>query len=129
MQEEVVISSFEYNSLQKFKKLMPEVPVGYILSYGFVNYKKLNVDFISIDYSMLTKDLVYIIHSLDKDVYVWGVNTKRKIRDAIKLNVDNIITDDISTARYTLAESKYYDKNYLTWFYDNITSIIKYVKI
>lgn len=129
MQEDVVISSFEYNSLQKFKKLMPEVPVGYILSYGFVNYKKLNVDFISIDYSMLTKDLVYIIHSLDKDVYVWGVNTKRKIRDAIKLNVDNIITDDISTARYTLAESKYYDKNYLTWFYDNITSIIKYVKI
>ena len=129
MQDDVVVSSFQYNAIQEFKKLMPEVPIGYILSYSFVNYKKLNVDFISIDYSMLSKKLVYIMHSLGKEVYVWDANTKRKIANAIKLDVDNIITDDIITAHYTLAESQFYNKNYLTWFYDNVTSIIKYLKI
>ncbi len=130
MEDDVVISSLDYESVQQVKEINPLIEVGYILTFGVGDFTKLNVDFISVEYQMLNKQLVYAMHALGKEVHVWTVNDSERAEDAIKLGADNIITDSVGIIQQvsnSLKERK--DANYLTWFYDGVNSIIKYVKI
>ena len=99
------------------------------MSFGFGDFTKLNVDFVSVEYQMLSKELVYAMGALDKEVHVWTVNDKNQAINTIRLKVDNIITDSVETITTALNESKNYDEDYLTWFHNSVLSIIRYVKI
>lgn len=130
MEAEVVVSSLDYMSLQEFKEYNSVVDVGYILTFGIGDFTQLNVEFISVEYQMLKKELIYAMHALGKEVHVWTINDSERAEEAIKLGVDNIITDDVKLIEYTsnkLKEKK--AVNYLTWLYDGVISIIKYVQI
>ena len=70
------------------------------------------------------------MQALDKEVHVWTINDKKKAEHAIKMGVDNIISDNVGMVQRTktsLHESD--DVNYVTRFLDGITSIMKHVKI
>lgn len=130
MEDEVVVSSLDYESLQEFKKHNSVVDVGYILTFGIGDFTKLNVEFISVEYEMLKKELVYAMHALGKEVHVWTINDSERAEEAIGLGADNIITDSVNViegACNKLKEKK--DRNYLTLLYDGVISIIKYVQI
>ena len=75
------------------------------LAYGDITKLK-SADNFSIEASSANKTLVNKVHNNGKDLYVWTVNTKKSISDMIELNVDNIITDNISLAKKTIYESK-----------------------
>lgn len=130
MVDEVVVASLDYDSIQMVKEYNPLIKVGYILTIGLGDFTKLNIDFISVEYEMLKKELVYAMHTLDKEVYVWTINDEERAEEAIKIGVDNIITDNVDLVQTT--QEKLKEKgipDYLTWFYESINSIVKYVKI
>ncbi|GEM_PF-717510 len=130
LEDQVVISSQSYESLQKVKEINPLIDVGFILTFGIGDFTKLNVDFISLEYGMLKEEFVYSMHALDKEVHVWTINDKQKAENAIKMGVDNIITDNVGLIERTqisLVEKD--DVSYITRFLDGINAIIKYVRI
>ena len=130
MEYDVVVSSLDYDSIQSVNEYNPLIKVGYILTIGVGDFTKFNVDFISVEYEMLRKELIYAMHVLNKEVHVWTINDEERVEDVIRLGVDNIITDDVELVIATNRELK--EKgipDYLTWFYESINSIIKYVKI
>lgn len=130
MEDQVVVTSLDYNSIQEFKEYEPLVKIGYILTFGIGDFTNLNIDFISVEYGMAKKELIYAMHALNKEVHVWTVNDADRVEDLAKLGVDNIITDSTEMVDATLKKLKENkDINYLTWFYDGIFSIIRYVQI
>ena len=130
MEDQVIISSQDYESLQKIKEVDPLINVGFILTLGIGDFTKMNVDFVSVEYQMLKKDLVYSMHALGKEVHVWTINDKKRAENAMKLGADNIITDSVEMvqkASTTFNEKE--DIDYVSKFYDSIYSLLKYVKI
>ncbi len=129
MEEQVIVSSSNYDAIQKIKAYCPKVKIGYIMNVGFGNFSALNVDFISVEYQMLTPSMVYIMHALNKEVHVWTVNSEEHTKNVIQLRVDNIITDSVYDVDQVIKNSINYDRNYLVWFYDSILAIIRYIRI
>lgn len=129
MEDQVVVSSMDYNAIERVSIYNPAVKIGYIMSLGFGDFTKLNVDFVSVEYQMLSKKLVYAMSALDKEVHVWTINDKNQAINAIRLKVDNIITDSVETIESAINDAKSYDDDYLTWFHNAILSIIRYVNI
>lgn len=130
LEDRVIISSQSYESLQTVKEINPLIDVGLIVTFGIGDFSKMNVDFISVGYEMAKEELIYTMHALDKEVHVWTINDKKKAENAIKMGVDNIISDNVGMVQRTkisLHESD--DVNYVTRFLDGITSIMKHVKI
>ncbi|MEG2290593.1 MAG: glycerophosphoryl diester phosphodiesterase membrane domain-containing protein [Clostridium sp.] len=130
MEDEVVISSLDYDNIQQVKAYNPLIEVGYILTFGVGDFTKLDVDFVSVEYQMLKRELVYGMHAIGKKVHVWTINDEERAINAIRLGADNIITDSIETIESVsnnLKENK--DVDYLTWLFDAINSIIKHVNI
>lgn len=137
MEKYVVISSLDYNSIEKFKNENVDVKEGYILTFGIGDFTKLDVDFISIEYGMLSKELVDTMHRLGKEVHVWTLNKEEEIINAASLGVDNIITDNVwgttmilvGTNHKTYNGFENTDLHYSIWLNNNIRYILKYVNI
>ena len=109
MSNQVVVSSLDKNAIITFKNNNIEIESGYIISFAFGNLSAINVDFMSIEYDLLSASLVDYLHMYSKKVHVWTLNDKKRITRAINLGVDNIITDDVLLAKKTLYDLKYKD--------------------
>lgn len=116
MSQDVVVSSFNKLTIEKFKKDNKDIKTGYIISNPIDNIEKLECDFISIKYNLLSKELVEKIHENNKEIHIWTINDEEDIRKIIKLGVENIITDDVNLVKYILLGQcfhKLYIKNKL----------------
>ncbi|MEG2195518.1 MAG: glycerophosphodiester phosphodiesterase [Terrisporobacter sp.] len=130
MENEVMISSSNYNSLQDMKKVNPKLKVGYIVIAAFGDFEKLNVDFFCLDSSLVNSNTVYALHALGKKVDVFTINTKELAEKMLYLGVDNIITDDVPMVRSVKSEFEVSDvHDYTNSFYESVLSIIKFAKI
>lgn len=130
MENEVVITSLNYDILQETKNLTNKISVGYILMAGVGDLTKLNVDFLSVEKSVLKSKLVYAMHALNKEVHVWTINDIDEIEEVISLGADNIITDDVELVEEIKESIKNSgEKDYITIFYETINTILKYIKI
>ena len=102
-----VVTSQVYSVLQNVKKYDKNVKTVYVMSLAYGNILELtDADSFSIEASSITKTLVNKLHNNNKEVYAWTVNTKDSISKMINLNVDNIITDNITLAKDTIYSSK-----------------------
>ncbi len=102
-----VITSQVYEVLEKVKKASKNVETVYVMSLAYGKITELDAaDHFSIEASSVTRTLVRQVHKAGKELYVWTVNTKENIQKMIDLNVDNIITDNITLAKNTIYESK-----------------------
>ncbi len=102
-EDQCVISSSNHSSLIKIKELNSEIHTGLILSVVYGNFfDKEYIDFFSIRYNFVNKDMVTKAHRAGKEVHVWTVNTAREMERMKSLNVDVIITDKPSLAREVL---------------------------
>ena len=103
MQNDCVITSFDYNMLKRVKELTDDIQVGYILSIAYGDFYSMDdVDFFSMNASFLSKQIVDAIHNSGKQVYAWTVNNATSIKNLTNKGVDNIITDDPILARETI---------------------------
>jgi glycerophosphoryl diester phosphodiesterase len=101
--DQCVISSTNYNTLRKVKELNEDIHTGLILSAVYGNFfDKEYIDFFSIRYNFVSKELVTSAHRAGKEVHVWTVNSAREMERMKSLNVDVIITDKPSLAREVL---------------------------
>jgi glycerophosphoryl diester phosphodiesterase len=102
-ENQCVISSSNYHALRKVKELNEDIHTGLILSAVYGNFfDKEYIDFFSIRYNFVNKDVVTSAHRAGKEVHVWTVNSAREMERMKSLNVDAIITNNPSLAREVL---------------------------
>lgn len=95
-----VITSQNYKSLKNVKKYDEDIVTVYVMGVAYGNIVKLTAaDNFSIKSYYATEDLIKRVHNAGKQLYVWTVNSESSINKMIGLNVDNIITDNISLAK------------------------------
>lgn len=98
--ENVVIAASNYDYLKIVKEYNKNIKTVYVTSILYGNINSLEyADCFSLEETIVTKKLVNQIHSLNKEIYVWTINSKEKMIKMMELNVDNIITDDVELAK------------------------------
>lgn len=102
-----VITSQVYEVLENVKAYNENIQTVYVMSlaYGDINQLKA-ADHFSIEATSITEKIVSDVHNAGKEIYAWTVNTEESINNMISLNVDNIITDDITLAKECIFLSK-----------------------
>ena len=116
--DQCVVTSQVYDVLEKMKSCDSRIQTVYVMSiaYGDINVLAA-ADHFSIEASNVTEKLVSDVHNAGKEIYAWTVNTEENINRMIDLNVDNIITDDITRAKECIYLSKTSDvvSEYVKW--------------
>ncbi len=102
-----VVTSQVYEVLEKIKQYDKDVKTVYVMSLAYGDITKLkSADNFSVEASSVNKKLVSSVHNAGKELYVWTVNTNDSIKKMVDLNVDNIITDNITLAKEIIYASK-----------------------
>ncbi|MGL5675005.1 MAG: glycerophosphoryl diester phosphodiesterase membrane domain-containing protein [Cellulosilyticaceae bacterium] len=130
MEQQVVVSSLNYEAVKAFKEYLPVTRAGYILSLGFGDFTNIDADFIAVEYGLLTKGLTQAMNKMGREVHVWTINDPIRVRDVARLGVDNIITDSVEMVQATLDTVAYdnVDSPYHRFYY--ITYLLqRYFKI
>lgn len=108
-----VVASSDQDVLMKTKMLNPDIKTICILHVVYGNFQDMEfVDGYSVRHNFVNKDLVSKIHSFDKEIYVWTVNTETLTKKLLLLDVDSIITDvpyDTKEVIYSANESLFTD--------------------
>lgn len=99
MEEDVYIQSFDSQPLRQIRELAPNIKIGQILYFAFGDLSMLDVDFYTVEQTMLTEQLVKRAHASGREVWVWTVNSKQNMKEVLKFKVDGIITDHPVLAR------------------------------
>ena len=116
--DQCVVTSQVYDVLEKMKLCNSRIRTVYVMSIAYGDINALTAaDHFSIEASNVTEKLVSDVHNAGKEVYAWTVNTEESINRMIDLNVDNIITDDITLAKECIYLSKTSDvvAEYVKW--------------
>ena len=93
--EQCVITSMNYDYLEKVKELNPDIKTGYIMKVVLGNFSQMkDVDFFSMKHTLISEELVAKAHENGKEIHVWTVNARSTIQEMIAYGVDNIITDN-----------------------------------
>lgn len=92
-ENECIITSTDYRVLQKVRKLNTNIRVGYIIYAAIGDLFSLDVDFYSIEASLVNQRLLKEAQLRGKEIHVWTVNDEVEMEKFIKMGVDNIITD------------------------------------
>lgn len=105
--DQCVVTSQKYQTLEKIKEYDETITTVYVMSFAYGNINRLEyADNFSVESSSITPWMVSRIHNEGKQIYAWTVNSKKSINKMIDLNVDNIITDNITLAQKCIYESK-----------------------
>ncbi|MEG0568765.1 MAG: glycerophosphodiester phosphodiesterase [Erysipelotrichales bacterium] len=89
------IQSLDFDVITKVKKLEPRIPVSYIMPYNLV-YPNTNADMYTMEETTLNDSFVIKSLLLGKEVYAWTVNTSNAMDKVMFMNVDGIISDEVS---------------------------------
>lgn len=97
MEERVIISSFQENSLIRFKILTPSVKTGLLLSkYDEATFqlaKELGLDYLHLKADMLTEEVIEAATETGLGLNTWTVNEKEDLEKVNGLGLHSIITD------------------------------------
>ncbi|SHI45951.1 glycerophosphoryl diester phosphodiesterase [Clostridium cavendishii DSM 21758] len=100
------IQSLDYTSLLKVKELNPYISTGYILYMATGDITELNVDFYTIEQTIVSEELLNSIHAKHKEVFVWTIDTEEDMSEILDYNVDGIITDNPTLLKKTIKDFK-----------------------
>ncbi|WP_334329373.1 glycerophosphodiester phosphodiesterase [Companilactobacillus sp. HBUAS59699] len=91
-----MVHSLKYSYIEQSKKDMPNVAANYILSFNLTGVPISDADGFTMEYSTLNSSFVDGSHALNKKVYAWTVNDTSDMSQMMFMDVDGIITDDLS---------------------------------
>ena len=101
--ENCFVSSFNYDSIVKIKKLNEDISTGYIMSPAYGDfYNKPHIDFLSVRATLVSRNIVERAHEAGKEVHVWTVNTRKDLERMKSLGVDYVVTDEPQLAKEVL---------------------------
>lgn len=87
------IQSFDNGLLRTVRDLNPDIKLGQILFIAAGNLSTIDVDFYTIEQSMLSQRFIDHAHRNGREVWLWTVNVERNIREVLNYKIDGIITD------------------------------------
>ena len=94
-----MVSSFKVKELEDFKKINPDVKLGFIVEDKKTDIVKtaqdLGVFSVNISKKLINKELIDDLHKRGFEVFVWTVNKKEILDDISYYPIDGIITDDV----------------------------------
>jgi glycerophosphoryl diester phosphodiesterase len=93
MVSESYIQSFDNSVLQEVRKQNPSIKIGQIFYLAAGNLSLLDVDFYTVEQSVLSDRFLRHAHRKGREVWVWTVNSERNIKKVLEYNIDGIITD------------------------------------
>lgn len=97
MEDRVIFSSFNLVSINKCKKLLPKVPMGYLMEARMDNMgyftEENGVEYYHPDKNFLTEEMVQDCHAHGIGVNVWTVNKKDLMKQLNSWKVDGIFTN------------------------------------
>jgi glycerophosphoryl diester phosphodiesterase len=88
-----LIQSFSPRVLAEIRKLNEDIGIGQILSVSAGRLDQLDVDFYTINQTMLTESFVRTARRQGRQIWVWTVNSKQNIRTVLSYDINGIITD------------------------------------
>ncbi len=95
IKDDVLVQSSNYNSLREIRGIDKSIKIGYIAYILAGDIYSLDVDFYSIEQSILSKSSIKKIRSVNKGIWAWTVNDEIDIYDCLRKDIDGIITDNI----------------------------------
>jgi glycerophosphoryl diester phosphodiesterase len=104
MVDQTKFMSLNRNGVAKLKALRPEWRVGQLLSVTAGSARRLEGDFLAVNASFATRELIQKTHRDGRELYVWTVNDPMTMSALISRGVDGLITDVPAAARAVLAE-------------------------
>lgn len=94
MEEEVILTSLQYDILTLAKEMDSDIKTGYVFFSTIGDLFSYEVDVYSIEAQFLSEGLVEEIHQKGKAVHVWTVNDQEEATKFALYEVDSIITDE-----------------------------------
>ncbi|CAB1082320.1 Glycerophosphoryl diester phosphodiesterase (EC [Olavius algarvensis Delta 1 endosymbiont] len=88
-----VITSLNYDGLQKVKNLNPDLKTGFIIAESIGNMFRVGADFLSLAAGIVNPDVIGAARKRNMKIHVWTVNRPARMSHFINLGADNIITD------------------------------------
>ena len=100
------ITSMDYNTLKQVKKLNPNIYTVYTTTVGGGDLSQLKAaNAFSVEQNFVTWGFVQYMKSANKGIFVWTVNDAGTINKMIDLDVDAIISNDVSLCRSLMASN------------------------
>jgi glycerophosphoryl diester phosphodiesterase len=102
IRDQVIISSFNHYSLQKVKKLQPEIKTGALLMAKIINPSdyafKRGFDALHLHFLTADQEIVDKTHFMGMQLNVYTVNFPESVVELLDKGVDMIMTDDLEMA-------------------------------
>jgi glycerophosphoryl diester phosphodiesterase len=101
----LVVQSFDWDSMRRFHRLLPDVPIGLLGTPSTAALPGLATfaDQVNPPYTGLTSAYVKRVHSLGMKVFAWTVDDPDVMRRLLTYQVDGIITNKPDVLRDLLA--------------------------
>lgn len=93
MVEDCYIQSLDYKDLEEVRKINKDVEIGPIIIVCADDLTSLDVDFYTIEQTMLSNKFAKSLHEANREVWAWTVNEKEDIKEVLQYNINGIITD------------------------------------
>lgn len=92
------VQSADGQKMMQLKKLVPNLRVGIVYALNIGPMEE-NVDFIALEESWVTEQLIEELKQHPTDLFVWTLNDERSLQTFIEKNVSGVITDHPDVAR------------------------------
>jgi len=94
-QDQCMLTSFSKTFVTQVRALNPDITLGFIFSKYREEFDvfELDVDLLSVKYTLVDQAFVDKAHASGKKVAVWTVNDPAMMKNLLELGVDTIITD------------------------------------
>lgn len=104
-EEQFLVSSVSKKELKLFKKLMPNIKIGTIISRKtylttLPNAIRLNADFVVLELNHIYERQIKKAHRKGIKVYIFTINTKKELEKVKQLGIDGIFTDNPGRFRH-----------------------------
>lgn len=97
------VQSADVQKMAQLKKLVPNLRVGIVYALNIGPMEE-NVDFIALEESWVTEQLIEELKQHPTELFVWTLNDDRSLQTFIEKNVSGVITDHPDVARELRAQ-------------------------
>src|SRR5205807_465231 len=95
---QAVVTSLSYDALVQVRRLDRRVKTGFIVAAQLGDLTRLDVDFLSINQSLATPELLARAAKHDLGVHVWTIDRRADMLRLLHRGVDNLISDEPALA-------------------------------
>ena len=97
LEDRIIISSFNYYSVMRFKELMPGMPCGFLEESWLLDFceytKRYGIEYIHPEFHMITEEFAKEAKEYGIGLNTWTVNTRKDMEDLIRKGVRSLITN------------------------------------